>query len=47
MLAATAPAPEAGLYALLLFTIMDPVCRRVAPLPPRSTVASKAPPPSM
>lgn len=47
MLAATAPAPEAGLYALLLFTIMDPVCRRIAPLPPRSTVASKTPPPSI
>ena len=46
VLAATMPAPEAGLYALILFTGLDPVCSRLAPIPPGSTarpVASTAP----
>ena len=33
VLAATLPTPETGLYALLLFTIIDPICRRISPPP--------------
>ena len=33
VLAATTPTPETGLYALLLFTVIDPVCRRISPPP--------------
>ena len=29
----TMSVPEFGLYALLLFTVLDPICRLLAPLP--------------
>ncbi|MAD19683.1 MAG: hypothetical protein CMJ52_05610 [Planctomycetaceae bacterium] len=35
-LGAVMPDPENGLYALMLFIALDPICRRVAPLPPRA-----------
>jgi uncharacterized membrane protein len=47
ILASTMPTPETGLYALILFTGLDPICRRIAPLPPRPTTETEAslPPP--
>ncbi len=42
LLGATMPTPEIGLYALILFTGMDPICRRLAPLPVRPDPASEA-----
>ena len=42
VLAATMPAPEAGLYALILFTGLDPICRRIAPIPPRPGTETEA-----
>ena len=32
-LAVTMPVPEFGLYALMLFTVLDPICGLLAPLP--------------
>ena len=32
-LALTMPVPEFGLYALMLFTVLDPICQLLAPLP--------------
>lgn len=42
VLASTMPVPELGLYALILFTGLGPICRRIAPLPPRSATATEA-----
>ena len=42
VLAATLPTPETGLYALLLFTIIDPICRRISP--PPAARCSRRPP---
>lgn len=42
ILGSTMPTPETGLYALILFTGLDPICRRIAPLPPRSTTETEA-----
>jgi uncharacterized membrane protein len=47
VLAATMPSPEVGLYALILFTILDPICQRIAPVPPdRDDAAEARTPPS-
>lgn len=40
ILGATMPAPETGLYALILFTGLDPICRRIAPLRTGSTTGT-------
>ena len=32
-LALTMPRPEIGLYALVLFTLLDPICNLFAPSP--------------
>ena len=48
ILGGTMSTPETGLYALLLFTGLDPICRRIAPLPPGSTTepGASSPPPT-